>query len=186
MKKRLGMLVLVVLAAVIIPGVAHPYLEGELDPEADSTDPTWFVEDQVDQSGGAPSLPVGSAQLVPAAPIGGKSPHGCRTRINYPHMSTAVPGAASENGQTNCRTVGATNLYAWVKLLRQINGSYVGVGDRDGVPATKNFPNRRVTATSKENPCRHGGSYAGIAYGQSISYLKLYVAFAASSPRTIC
>jgi hypothetical protein len=175
MRRHLVTVCSIIAATFCIPGAAFAYIEYYADPEADTTDSTWYVTDQTEQGGEAPD-----------STIGGPSPHGCATAANNPHPSTAVPGAASANGATRCRLSGATPISAWVVLYRYSNGVPVAVGDNDGHTATRNYPARRVTATSKENPCRSSRSYQGGAYGWSYSFGRLYTAQAFSTVRVVC
>jgi hypothetical protein len=181
MKVRLLTLCLVALVSICIPAAALSYIETYSDSEADTNDPTWFTEDQSDQSGGSPINAAG-----PDYPCCGFSPHECATQANYPHMSTAVSGAASVNGATRCVLTAPSLISAAVTLARYINGVWQPVGDRDGAFSTRSYPSTRVTATSKENPCHQGSYYLNESYGYSISYGRTYAAYAYSPADTPC
>lgn len=183
MKVRLLMLCLVALVSICIPAGALSYIETYSDSEADTSDPTWYTEDQYDPSGELPLIAPG-----PNYPCCGFSPHYCATQANLPHMSTTIglEDAASVNGATRCQLTAPSTISAAVVMYRFVNGVWQAVGDNDGNLASRSYPNTRVTATSKEKPCHQGASYFTWAQGYSISYGRAYGAQASSPPRTPC
>jgi hypothetical protein len=97
------------------------------------------------------------------------NPAGCDVYANNVHLSTDLAGAASADGFVQCRLPLADWIQVTIGLFRLSNGSWLPVGDRNGVPAIGYSPkNIKITQTSKENPARCGAGYLNMALGQAL------------------
>lgn len=127
--------------------------------------------------------PTPNGALAPAS-TGSPSPAGCTVKANNPHLSTAVPGAASGDGTTKCLYPVPTIQFQPF-FQRYINGVYQNVGDRDGYLYTRQL-SKSVGGSSKENPCRANQLYLLQAYGYSFEGGKWYGGYDRSPGMRVC